>query len=590
MASISPFFPFATLSNTSLRRKCHVSLNGRELVVGVDGEGVNVYNLSTSSIVTSYPVPSDAMFMCPPKSVGSKESRKTIACTQNKAGLIKIQLWSSSKNLNFTAPGKARYLDFLGDVGISAIFEKGLFCVFSEENGSKGWNVEEKGKLDSVVSKDGKLYAVLNTLHGRVIFDVKLGEQVIEIGRSRLITGKFLFLHQELKAFEIKGKTYRLWDLGSQKASLQGELPHSTIEVEAVSQDTFISVDDSNLRIYDLKYKTIQGSIPLPNESRLSGILHVASYEHCAEYVVVFNTNSNLYLCNIIIPKSARLSDIVGKPSYIKQETRPQGIESISLEEISKMRKSLNNSIQGLGKHVPQLLDAVEKRQTLQFDTILEQHYGSESVFTQEFLRTIFSWIFKDGQLSFYPKRTTARLLGELRREYVPSGYFEILKSNDTDFLSLFIQKVVDLTDDELVSFLRSNPTPKLRNLAIEKLGTLTPSTILTILRRQPQEFLLSELRISDNFEYITLLIDALNIPSLVFSDANLGDVRRTIEEAIHIAEAIKSVDIVLTEFLRMAKEKKEEAGRKDTKRLYAYKQHSCIGKYTIETLEMPVG
>ncbi|KAL7625932.1 hypothetical protein AAE478_002701 [Parahypoxylon ruwenzoriense] len=50
----------------SRKRKRH------ELAVGIDGEAVNIYNVSSSRLVTSYPVPPQSLFLCPTTSIRRK--------------------------------------------------------------------------------------------------------------------------------------------------------------------------------------------------------------------------------------------------------------------------------------------------------------------------------------------------------------------------------------------------------------------------------------------------------------------------------------------------------------------------------------
>ncbi|KAI1799161.1 hypothetical protein F4811DRAFT_126605 [Daldinia bambusicola] len=66
----------------SRKRKRH------ELAVGIDGEAINIYNVSSARLVTSYPVPPQSLFSCPVASVRRKveetqeTSRYTFAATK----------------------------------------------------------------------------------------------------------------------------------------------------------------------------------------------------------------------------------------------------------------------------------------------------------------------------------------------------------------------------------------------------------------------------------------------------------------------------------------------------------------------------
>ncbi|CZS97458.1 uncharacterized protein RCO7_00232 [Rhynchosporium graminicola] len=49
-----------------------------ELAVGIDGEGVNLYDISSSRLVTSYALPPQSSFTCPPSSLRSRVSKKKV--------------------------------------------------------------------------------------------------------------------------------------------------------------------------------------------------------------------------------------------------------------------------------------------------------------------------------------------------------------------------------------------------------------------------------------------------------------------------------------------------------------------------------
>ncbi|KAI1773599.1 hypothetical protein F4818DRAFT_421073 [Hypoxylon cercidicola] len=91
----------------SRKRKRH------ELAVGIDGEAVNIYNVSSARLVTSYPVPPQSFFSCPVASIRRKVeetkevSRYTYAATreshENKITLFKDHLDGSSNTHSTTA-------------------------------------------------------------------------------------------------------------------------------------------------------------------------------------------------------------------------------------------------------------------------------------------------------------------------------------------------------------------------------------------------------------------------------------------------------------------------------------------------------
>ncbi|KAI1134829.1 hypothetical protein F5Y05DRAFT_191928 [Hypoxylon sp. FL0543] len=99
----------------SRKRKRH------ELAVGIDGEAVNIYNVSSARLVTSYPIPPQSFFSCPVASIrrkaeGTQEiSRRTYAATresqEHKVTLFKDFVDASGNTQSITksislSPGK----------------------------------------------------------------------------------------------------------------------------------------------------------------------------------------------------------------------------------------------------------------------------------------------------------------------------------------------------------------------------------------------------------------------------------------------------------------------------------------------------
>ncbi|KAI1759393.1 hypothetical protein GGR53DRAFT_149448 [Hypoxylon sp. FL1150] len=90
----------------SRKRKRH------ELAVGIDGEAINIYNVSSASLITSYPVPPQSSFSCPVASIRRKVeeakevSRYTYAATseshENKVTVFKDHLDGSSNTQSTT--------------------------------------------------------------------------------------------------------------------------------------------------------------------------------------------------------------------------------------------------------------------------------------------------------------------------------------------------------------------------------------------------------------------------------------------------------------------------------------------------------
>ncbi|KAI1328473.1 hypothetical protein F5Y16DRAFT_369121 [Xylariaceae sp. FL0255] len=72
-----------------------------ELTVGIDGEAVNIYDVSSSRLVTSYPIPPQSRLSCPPSSVRLRdETNKTITrytySATDESGASKITLFKDA--------------------------------------------------------------------------------------------------------------------------------------------------------------------------------------------------------------------------------------------------------------------------------------------------------------------------------------------------------------------------------------------------------------------------------------------------------------------------------------------------------------
>ncbi|KAI0392961.1 hypothetical protein F5Y17DRAFT_333537 [Xylariaceae sp. FL0594] len=103
-----------------------------ELTVGIDGEAVNIYDISSSRLVTSYPIPPQSHLTCPAssfrlKSDTSKDvSRYTYAAADesqiNKITLFKDSVGASGKTLQITSSatlGKGQPVVWLGPMSSS---------------------------------------------------------------------------------------------------------------------------------------------------------------------------------------------------------------------------------------------------------------------------------------------------------------------------------------------------------------------------------------------------------------------------------------------------------------------------------------
>ncbi|KUJ21685.1 uncharacterized protein LY89DRAFT_778082 [Mollisia scopiformis] len=105
-----------------------------ELAVGTDGEGLSLYDISSSKLITSYALPPQSSFTCPPVSVRSKISKNTIerrtyvSTRTSNAELTLFRetisgLSTESSTINHSLTSSSSQVVFLGTIGASKALE-----------------------------------------------------------------------------------------------------------------------------------------------------------------------------------------------------------------------------------------------------------------------------------------------------------------------------------------------------------------------------------------------------------------------------------------------------------------------------------
>ncbi|KAM4062640.1 utp8 family protein [Hirsutella rhossiliensis] len=145
-----------------------------ELAVGIDGETASVYNVPASRLITSYPIPPQDSFTCPPYSVRARHStsndilRCTFISTKNgssrKMTLFKDVVHPDGKTTSTTSTqtlpaSPVRYIagsptpaqsSPIGDV--VAVCESGELVYLSGESLSVQWSASSKSAVQDVVA------------------------------------------------------------------------------------------------------------------------------------------------------------------------------------------------------------------------------------------------------------------------------------------------------------------------------------------------------------------------------------------------------------------------------------------------------
>ncbi|KAF4990509.1 hypothetical protein FDECE_14351 [Fusarium decemcellulare] len=146
-----------------------------ELVVGVDGETASIYDVPASRLITSYPIPPQESFTCPPYSIrirrtGSSDvSRYTYICTRDSTGqkisLFKDVVRQDGKTTSTTTASQMlktspiQYITCSSSVSetsnvgdVIAVCQNGEFVSLSGESLAVQWTASSKSAVQDAVA------------------------------------------------------------------------------------------------------------------------------------------------------------------------------------------------------------------------------------------------------------------------------------------------------------------------------------------------------------------------------------------------------------------------------------------------------
>lgn len=129
-----------------------------EVTVGIDGEAVNIYNVSSAGLVTSYPIPPQSFFSCPPFSIrrrvpGSKEVvRHTYAAFHGPAKKITLFKDQIDPSGNTTSQTKT--------LPLASAHPVVYLAPRAPQNGKTGVLAHESNDEVLVVRQDGEMLGV----------------------------------------------------------------------------------------------------------------------------------------------------------------------------------------------------------------------------------------------------------------------------------------------------------------------------------------------------------------------------------------------------------------------------------------------
>ncbi|KAE8349888.1 hypothetical protein BDV28DRAFT_52272 [Aspergillus coremiiformis] len=227
-----------------------------EVAVAVDGEAVNIYNIQTPKLVTSYAVPPQSSFSCQPCSVRRKISDKSVVKRQTYVAVnpqkeIKCFVEETGDN-GFSAPAISSTSFSVKDSSSPTVFV-GIVPTGSEEE-------EEKSPFDILaVHQDGRVRRLAADL-GNQRWSLQHSE-VAKISSSYAVQACFIVEFEDAKKALFK----RRQDLA---ALALGDLVNSNVDEPSVLLLVSYPTGSNEIKLSDVKVHMFSVPAKMPSQGR----------------------------------------------------------------------------------------------------------------------------------------------------------------------------------------------------------------------------------------------------------------------------------------------------------------------------------